>query len=338
MPDPSAVVSDRAGDVETERAYLALVHEEIDEEVRRRRASGDLPTRVEDELDQLFAQYSPLGETGPALHKILRLVDAAAFIDPMAPVASRRRGGAALKRGLRSLSLWYLRYVTHQVSQFATAVSRALHIVDAQLTELTGRIEALDVPPSVVVDVEWAHRPDSWWVAEVAEALAGQRHRVLHAACGDGWLVGLLAGHGADSYGVDPRPERVADHELGELDLREEPVLDHLRAVEAGALGGIVLSGLLEASGHGERRRLVEHAVRSLAPDGVLLVHSLTPASWEAADAPPEADLVPARPYRPTTWPHVLGPLGCDVTVRLGPDGRDYLVTARRRAAADTVG
>ena len=59
---------------------------------------------------------------------MLRLVDAAVFIDPVVPVDSRRPGGTAVKRGLRSLTCWYLRFVTHQVSEFATGVSRALHV------------------------------------------------------------------------------------------------------------------------------------------------------------------------------------------------------------------
>ena len=37
---------------EDDRAYLAQVMLEIDDEVRRRRASGDLPARIERELDR----------------------------------------------------------------------------------------------------------------------------------------------------------------------------------------------------------------------------------------------------------------------------------------------
>jgi hypothetical protein len=316
------------------RAYLTVVRAEIAEEVRRRRASGDLPTQVEGELDQLFLQHSPLGSTGPALHKILRLVDAAAFIDPVPPVTSNRIGGAVVKRGLRSLNLWYLRFVTHQVSQFATAVSRSLHILDKQVTELGRKVDALQVPPAVVVDVSWAHRPDAWWVPTVAAAVGGGRRRVLHAACGDGWLVRRLAAGGTDCYGVDPRTERVAAQELGDLDLREEPVLGHLEAVEAGALGGVVLSGVMEGSSHRERRLLLQGAVTALAPDGVVVVHSLAPSSWDAADAPPEADMVQTRPYRPGTWPHLALELGLGVEVTEGPDGRDYLVVGRRHGPA----
>ncbi len=258
------------------------------------------------------------------------MVDAAAFIDPVVPVESSRAGGAVVKKSIRSMNFWYLRFITHQVSQFATAVSRSLHILDQQMSELARKVDAVEVPPSVVVDAGPAHRADAWWVPTVLGELEGCRRRVLHAACGDGWLVAVLVGRDIDGYGVDPRPGRVAGQELGDLDLREEPVLPHLQAVEPGALGAVILSGLMEGSGHTERRRLLESATTALAAGGVLVIHSLTAASWEAADAPPEADIVQARPYRPATWLHLLGELGLVASVASGPDGADYLVVGRR--------
>jgi hypothetical protein len=315
---------------DADRTYLIRVHAEIEEEVKRRRAAGDLPPQLETELEALFLQHAPLGSTRQELHEVLRMVDGAAFIDPVVPVESSRPGGAVIKKSIRSMNFWYLRFITHQVSQFTTAVSRSLHILDHQLAELTRKVDAVEVPPVVVVDVAWAHRPDAWWVPTVTAELDRCRRRVLHAACGDGWLVAALSARDVDAYGVDPRTGGVAAQELGHLDLREEPLLAHLDAVQTGALGGVVLSGLMEGSGHGERRRLLESAVAALAPGGVLLVHSLAPSSWDTADAPPEADIVQARPYRPTTWPHLLDQLGLQTTVTPGPDGHDYLVVGRR--------
>jgi len=321
---------DAAGpsDDDTARRYLDEVQRDIDDEVRRRRASGDLPLDVERDLDQQFLRHSPLGGRGAALRDMLRLVDASVFIDPVVPVDSRRPGGATVKRGLRSLSLWYLRYVTHQVSEFATAVSRALHVLDAQVTDLRRTVDAFPVAPSVVVEVPWAHHRGAWWASEVAAGLTGHAGRVLHAACGDGWLVTALVDGGVDAYGVDPR-SRVRNSELVTLDLRVEDVSEHLGAVAPGSLHAVVLSGVVEGSGYGERVKLLEEAVRCLVPSGALFVHSLTPASWADDDAPLEADMVSARPFRPRTWGPVLADLGVDATVTEGPEGRDYLVTGR---------
>ena len=65
---------------------------------------------------------------------------------------------------------------------------------------------------------------------------------------------------GGDAYGVDPRSQLVDAAGLGVLDLRAEPVAEHLRAVAAAGLGGVVLSGTVEGMGGGERAQLLGSA------------------------------------------------------------------------------
>ena len=139
------------------------------------------------------------------------------------------------------------------MSQSASAVSRALHIVDDRLKELERAVEAQKVPGGGVVDFPALVGPDAWWVEPALAALSKAPGRVLHTACGDGWLVRRLGAAGIDAYGVDPRSALVDRAELGVLDLRGEGVADHLRAVAASALGGVVLSGVVEGQGGGER-------------------------------------------------------------------------------------
>jgi hypothetical protein len=316
-----------------DQVYLLGVMAEIDEEVRRRRASGDLPARVERELDELFLEHSPVAGQGGGLDEALRMVDAAAFIDPVVPVDSAKSGGAAVKKGLRSLSLWYMGYVTHQVSVFATAVSRSLHLLDGRVAVLQAQLEAQQVPPAQVVEVPGAHNPDAWWVPEALAALQGAPGRVLHAASGSGWLVRVLRSKGVDAYGVDPRPRTVDRAELDGTDLRAEGVLEHLRAVEPAALGGVVLTGVVDPMTNGERRQLVNLLVDRLAPDGTMVVHSLSPSGWDADDAPVEADLASGRPLRGRAWANFLPLLGFTVTVHPGPEGDDYVAVAVLREA-----
>lgn len=316
-----------------DRAYLAQVMAEIDAEVARKRASGDLPARLERELDELFLEHSPLSGRGGGLGESLRMVDAAAFIDPVVPIGSNKSGGALVKKGLRTLNLWYIGYVTHQVSQFAAAVSRSLHLLDDRVGELGRQLDAQQVAPSSVVEAAWAVGPDAWWVDGAVRALAAARGRVLHAASGDGWLVRRLIAAGVDAYGVDPRPGPVDRGELDGTDLREEGAIEHLRAVEPAALAGVVLSGVVDPMTHGERDQLLGVLCDRLAPDATLVVHSLSLAGWASAEAPPEADLASGRPLRPGTWVHLLGSLGFEASVTEGPSGADYLVTAVLRGA-----
>jgi hypothetical protein len=320
------------GEPEDNRAYLARVMNEIDEEVRARRASGDLPPRIERELDELFLAFSPVGGRTGGLREALRMVDQATFIDPVVPVASAKSGGAMVKRGLRQLSLWYVGYVTHQVSQFATAVSRSLHLVSEDLDDMRRRLDGQRVPPAPVVEVQWAHHRGAWWVPAALKALGGAPGRVLHAAAGDGWLVDACRDAGIDAYGVDPGRDVDDRSDVGTLDLRREPVASHIAATQSAALGGIVLTGVVEALAPGERAQLLELVGDRLAPDGVVVVHSLSPAEWAAADLPVEADLAVGHPLRPETWAHLFGQLGFEVEVTSGASAggagsaRDYVV------------
>ncbi|MGH9083754.1 MAG: hypothetical protein ACRDWN_10465, partial [Acidimicrobiales bacterium] len=264
--------------------YLAAVMAEIDEEVRRRRT--ELPARVERELDQMFLEHSPMAGRGGDLADALRLVESAAYIDPVVPVASNRPAGVLVKKSLRSAQQWYVGFVAHQVSQFGSAVARSLRLVDERLSDVRRQLEAQRVPPAPVLD---GGGPGAWWAPVAVDALGVGAGRVLHAACGDGWLVSDLVAKGVDAYGVDPRPEALAAAERSGADLREEDPFEHLAAVAPGGLGGTVLSGLVDGMTGGQRDQLLALVSDRLAPEGVLVVHSLSPAGWAAADAPPEA-------------------------------------------------
>ncbi len=319
---------------EDPQAYVAQVMAEIAEEVRLRRASGDLPPRLERELDELFLAHSPVAGRGGDLGEALRMVDAATFIDPVVPVESERAAGAFVKKGMRSLLLWYVGWVAHQMSQSASAVSRALHVVDDRLGDLQRELEAQRVPPAAVVEFPGLDGPGAWWADAAVAVVAKAPGRVLHAACGDGWLVRRIVEAGGDAYGVDPRERIVDAAELGALDLRSEPLAGHLRSVAAAGLGALVLSGTVEGMAAGEREHLLQAIGTRLAPGGTLVVHSVARATWESADAPPEADLAAGRPLRPDAWCVLLERHGYEAEASVGTGGADYLVTAVRTGLA----
>jgi hypothetical protein len=325
MPKTAAGAGEASSDPQ---AYVAQVMAEIEEEVRLRRTSGDIPPKLERELDELFLAHSPVAGRGGDLTEALRMVDAATFVDPVVPVESERAAGAVVKKGMRTVLLWYVGWITHQVSQFASAVSRTLHIVEVRLKELERTVEVQRVPGAGVVEIPALHRADAWWVAPAVEAVAPVPGRIVHAASGDGWLVRRIIDAGGDAYGVDPRTNLVEQGVLTVSDLRGEELVDHLRAVAPAGLGAIVLSGVLDGMAGGERTQLLQLIGTTLAPGGVLVVHSVSRASWDAEDAPFEADLAPGRPLRATTWQYLLEQGGYHATVTDGPGGADYLVTA----------
>ena len=325
---PEPETSERGDDPSSAQRYLAKVMAEIDEEVDRRRTSGDLPLRLEHELDELFLRFSPMASRFGGLEEAIGSVEASAYIDPVVPVASSRSGGTLVKRSIRQASMWYVGWVTAQVNQFTAAATRTLRVLDDRVRALQRQLEAQQVPAAPVLETAWAHGPGAWWVDTALRGLSGSGGRVLHAAAADGWLVRRLVTEGVDAYGVEPRDGRIDLAEVEGLDLRQEPVLEHLRAVGTGGLAGLVLTGVVDVMTAGERSVLIELATRAVGPGGRLVVHSLSEAGWRSEDAPIEADAAAGRPLRPRTWTALLERDGFKVAVLEGPEGLDYLVVA----------
>jgi len=294
---------DAAGRIE----YLNQVMADIDAEVRLRRASGDLPAGLEQELDELFLEFSPVGLQGKArLRETLALVDGSAYVDIAVPVESQKLVGAYVKRSIRKALGWYIGFIVHQIVKFAWAVSRMFHVVVAHVEDLEAEVATLrtpEVPPSAVPIVD----PGSaWWSAGAVQALTGVRGRVLHADCGNGSLVDALVAAGVDAYGVDPGEVVIESAVERGLDVRAESALGHLDVVADGALSGLVLSGSVQWLHPNERDRLVRLAATRLDVDGVLVLASATPETWAAATSPVLADLAPGRPLHAETWSHLL--------------------------------
>ena len=301
----------RPDDPTTRPGYLDEVRREIDDEVRRRRASGDLPP-----YRRARARPAVPGPLPPrrARRGAARHAPARRRVGLHRPRGARRvasPGGTTVKRGLRSLSLWYLRYVTHQVSEFATAVSRALHVLDAQVTDLRRKVDALAVPPSVRGRGAWAHHTGG---------VVGGVGRRRHSAAGVGRVSctrrAETGGSSARSWpaGWTPTASTPAPGAGAASSTRwtcaSRTSVEHVGAVASGSLHASCCRAWWRArdrsSGPGSSK------VRCAASPPAACCSSTRsdPASWAADDAPLEADMAPARPYRPadmaracsTTW------------------------------------
>ena len=166
---------------------------------------------------------------------------------PVVPVESERAAGAVVKKGMRSLLLWYVGWVTHQMSQSASAVSRALHIVDDRLGELERQVEGQRVPAAGVVEFP-STATRRRLVGRAGHRGAGQGARAgscTPPAATGGWCGGSSRPAATPTASIRV-PAWSTAATLGTLDLRGEPVAEHLRAVAAAGLGAIVLSGIVD--------------------------------------------------------------------------------------------
>ncbi len=326
--------------------YLDEVMAEIDAEVRRRRASGDLPAGLEAELDELFLEFSPVGLQGQArLRETLSLVDSSAYVDIAVPTASNKAIGSYIKRFTRKALGWYMNFIVAQIVKFAWSVSRMFHVVVDHIEELEAAVETHRSPDLPVGVVGAAHPAGAWWADDAAGALRGVTDRVLVADCGDASLVESLLAQGNDAYGVDPSDLALEPALDRGVDVRAEAALAHLDVVAAEALGGIALTGSVQWLRPNEREHLLDLVSTRLAVGGTLVLHSTTPEGWASSAPPVVRDLAPGRPLHAETWAHLLASRGFTVTgtVRGGADRRLERVAAGSsdaetvNAAIDTI-
>lgn len=311
-------MSDEASATIDHAALLA----EIDEEVARRRASGELPADFERELDLVFARFAPVHAIGDDFGQVLERAENSTFIDVLAPTGSSLPVVPQVKRVVRKVITWELRHMAQQISAFATASVRAIRLLADRVDELERTSAAgssgLSAAPAVS-----APTPDrEHWAPLVAAEMAQAAGRVLHAEADDGWLVAHLVAAGIDAYGVDP----MARTPPAGIELREDRALDHLRALPDGSLGAVVLSGCVDRLSLGSLRELADLARAKVVAGGLVVVIGTDPraaASGTVGDIDTvAADLAPGRPLHGATWVHLLGGAErAEVLVGPRPDG-----------------
>ncbi len=314
------------------------VRREIEQEVRRLRASGVFPPSFERRLEDTFAQVVPTGVIERETAAALRHLESVSYVDVEVPTASNLPGGSAAKQLLRRLMAWYLDYLAAQLNRFMASTVRVLHLLDERVSALEAAAPVELPPPERGAPVDLGAWADLV-VERLSTAPVGAPRSVLHAECGSGELLRRLSDAGIDAYGIDPSADLLDQAVLATvgadargvglgLDVLWADPLDHLRALEDNSLGGLVLSGCVDRIEVGAQRELAALAATKLRPGGAVVVLGITPGAWLARrvglDGPGpglvEADLAPGRPLHPETWAWMLGSEGLsNIEVLLGP-------------------
>lgn len=288
---------------------------EIDAEVRRRRESGEIPADLERELDLVFARFAPVHALEADFDQVLTRAEQSSFIDTIAPVESSRPIVPIFKKVVRKIMAWYIRYVAHQATAFNHAITRAVRLLGERVEGLeqasplaASKAAATAAPPPA---------PDlSYWTSLVLDQVRPVRGRVVHAEAGDGSLLRALLAAGVDAYGIDPfeRPEAEG------LEVRDDEVAVHFKALPDGVLGGVVLSGCVDRLPLGALAQLADLLVAKTGPRAAVVVISRDPRAWEREQSPLEVDLSAGRPLHAETWRHLLVERGfVEVEAMTGP-------------------
>lgn len=296
---------------------LDQVRASIDEEVRRRRASGEIPADLERDLDRAFARFVPVGTTGGDFDQVLARAEQAAFIDVLVPVSSARPGVGFVKRVLRKLFSWYVRYIAQQVGIVANELARALRILGDRVLDVESATQQVD--ESLLMRERSAHAaPDlDAWADAIVGVFRGVSGRVVHAECSTGQVLARLRDAGIDAYGVEPVAAWAIEATSAGLEVRTDEALGHLRILGDGVLGGAVLSGFVERLSASRAIEVAGLLAAKVAPGGVVVVASADPSTWERMASPVELDLAPGRPLHAETWELLLANAGLSDCRRL---------------------
>lgn len=123
------------------RAGLA---EEIARAAAAREAEPGFPKA---RIDRIRSVATRLGaaEVDPGdLRHAAVLLERQATVDLEVPTASQVPGVAFVKRGVKALVVWYLRYLGAQITAFGQAVARFGVMVASRVDDLDARVDDLD--------------------------------------------------------------------------------------------------------------------------------------------------------------------------------------------------
>jgi O-antigen chain-terminating methyltransferase len=141
---------------------------------------------------------------------------------------------------------------------------------------------------------------------------------VLDAGCGRGEFLDLLGSAGVTAYGVDADREMVERCRRRGLDVRPGDLIDHLRSLGAGSLGGIFAAQVVE---HLDTPALLDFlalAREKLGTGGRLLLETINPASLSTFSGAFYLDLTHVRPVHPSALRRAVEAAGFGNVVIVG--------------------
>ena len=319
-------------DSQSDATYFESVVNEIEAEAQRRSASGDYPRALLRSLDEEFRRWIPDASLENGVEDTIRGVEAAAYVDPAVPVDSRSPVGRYIKWLVRRLTYFYHRHMAQQITALGIHITRPLRLLDASVKNVDRRLSALEdrFDVGATARAELIAGISTFPIsADFREALASHlantSGRVLFADQVDPDLLQFLRTSGVDTYGVTSSNERS---DL--VDVRQEPLIEHLERLEDKSLGGFVLCGLTGRASLNEQLRALRLLLLRSKPDArvaVIVVHTET---WSARLGPVAADLLDGRPLHPETWTHLLlREHALEVTAIESSDSQSTLITAK---------
>jgi hypothetical protein len=298
---------------------------ELETEAARRRAEPGYPHDADARLHFELARRAPDPPRAPALGALVdRVAELASAGLASAPAPTFE--GARSRRRQRQAAAQHLARVDDRVTSVGLAIAAVLHAITDRLQQLEERAKHQEprtddrsVAPSEAGGSEALAR----WTDRLSEALP-REERVLYAGTEADIVVARLRSVGVDVYGITD----VGPRDRPGPDVRHGDLSDHLRAVDDGALGAVLLAGVPEV--------MTPHALGPLVAElrrvaKVAVIISEAQWWWRQRLGAVRADLALGRPLDPDTWLDAFHRVAMDGSAEYDATGQSYRVVARAR-------
>ncbi|MCQ3814120.1 MAG: hypothetical protein KTU85_06845 [Acidimicrobiia bacterium] len=303
------------------REYVNRIQTEIEAEARELRHRDPDLELLEKEIEKTWKGIAP-NSAGSTQQHLLDRVEQLSLVDVHAPTG-QHFGESHLKRVIRKLTRWYMRFVVDQLNALHHFQGRLLRLMDQRLSCLERDSQMFEIVNEFVDPVPEA---DAELCRVVSHSLRFVDKPVAVVSCGGGAIVAALMEAGVVAHGVDEMgPSIMTGINLG-LDLRVGSALKHFEDFADSTLGAVVLTRFVERQGIVDSLSLIDEALRCVVPAGAILVAVAEPAARQGI----EADLLAGKGLSSQTWAHLLKQRGCTVeTVEVSGSRVAALVLAR---------
>ncbi len=148
-----------------------------------------------------------------------------------------------------------------------------------------------------------------------------QEKKVLDLGCGRGEFLTLLSDKGITAEGIDINEQMIDICREKDLNCSKADILDKLTEFEAGSLGGVFSSQVIEHMPPNYLKRVIDLAFHKLAPSSYIVLETVNPTSVFALVQIYYLDLSHQKPIHPQALRFLLENAGFeDVEIKLSSE------------------
>lgn len=290
------------------------ISKKIAEKVKELKSTKGYDPRREIELNEIYDRYVPPHSMTQTSH----LVDVAerdAYVDPFPPIASNKKAGVIVKKGIRAGFGWYAQFLSQQISTFGSGVSRALRSINSDVEELKRKVAIKKIPNFIYeLDLDNVNNETFEDIVKSTISLNGAEKMIVSDSL-DNVFLNVLHKSAKQLIVVDERAFACAKVD-GEIDSRKQNLVEFLSKLEESSVDSIILSGLVNFYELGQRLEIFELCSKVLTNSGVLVFVAITNDKKISSDQKCALEVFDTNILQSTTYEKILSQCFAEIITR----------------------